>query len=217
MPDLDQLDAVATSARSGRRTITVGAATLALLTATVHDLPAQAVDDEESRVRRGISDLPRRQHVRARRAIRNDEWVMIAVHPGAVAGRSVDRGEQRLRLALRAVLVGLLVRPPRRRLDPGYGTAIHVIAEGSSSSPSIDGGLGQHVVVEHTIDGKKVQSVYGHLVFGSQTVTVGDKVAWARCSERSAAPAPAPDRTCTSRSVPTAERPSSRSAGSPRT
>ncbi len=43
----------------------------------------------------------------------------------------------------------------------------------SSSSPSIDGGLGQHVIVEHTIDGQKVQSVYGHLIFGSQTVNVG--------------------------------------------
>ncbi|MES1169268.1 MAG: M23 family metallopeptidase, partial [Leifsonia sp.] len=60
--------------------------------------------------------------------------------------------------------------------DPGYGTAIHVIADGVVIESSVDAGLGQHIVVKHEIDGKMVESVYGHMIFGSQTVAVGDKV-----------------------------------------
>jgi murein DD-endopeptidase MepM/ murein hydrolase activator NlpD len=60
--------------------------------------------------------------------------------------------------------------------DPGYGTAIHVIADGVVVESGSDGGLGQHIVVQHDIDGVMVQSVYGHMIYGSQTVRVGDAV-----------------------------------------
>ena len=36
--------------------------------------------------------------------------------------------------------------------------------------------LGQHVVIQHTVSGQRVDSVYGHMIYGSQTVAVGQKV-----------------------------------------
>jgi murein DD-endopeptidase MepM/ murein hydrolase activator NlpD len=60
--------------------------------------------------------------------------------------------------------------------DPGYGTSIHVIADGVVVESSSSGGLGQHVAVKHVIDGRVVETVYGHMIFGSQTVSVGDTV-----------------------------------------
>ncbi|MCU1417338.1 MAG: metalloendopeptidase family, partial [Schumannella sp.] len=60
--------------------------------------------------------------------------------------------------------------------DPGYGTSIHVIADGVVVESTSGGGLGQHVAVKHVIDGRVVETVYGHMIFGSQTVSVGDKV-----------------------------------------
>ena len=60
--------------------------------------------------------------------------------------------------------------------DPGYGASIHVVADGVVVESSADGGLGQHVMVRHRIDGQLVETVYGHMIFGSQTVAVGDTV-----------------------------------------
>ncbi|CAN5298196.1 hypothetical protein BH11ACT3_BH11ACT3_13720 [soil metagenome] len=60
--------------------------------------------------------------------------------------------------------------------DPGEGTPIDVIADGTVVESTLEGGLGQHVIVQHVIDGQLVQSVYGHMIAGSQTVGVGDSV-----------------------------------------
>jgi murein DD-endopeptidase MepM/ murein hydrolase activator NlpD len=60
--------------------------------------------------------------------------------------------------------------------DPGYGTNIVAIADGVVVESQYAGGLGQHVVVQHEIDGVMVQSVYGHMIAGSARVSVGDKV-----------------------------------------
>ena len=60
--------------------------------------------------------------------------------------------------------------------DPGYGAAIHVVADGVVVESSSDGGLGQHLVIKHEIDGKMVETVYGHMIFGSNTVGVGSVV-----------------------------------------
>ena len=60
--------------------------------------------------------------------------------------------------------------------DPGYGTPIEVVADGVVVESNSDGGLGQHIIVQHQIDGAMVQSVYGHMIFGSNTVNVGDTV-----------------------------------------
>jgi murein DD-endopeptidase MepM/ murein hydrolase activator NlpD len=67
--------------------------------------------------------------------------------------------------------------------NPGSGTPIQAIAGGVvRSAVSSDSGLGVHVVIEHEIDGTKVTSTYGHMLFGSlavgegQTIAAGDPV-----------------------------------------
>jgi murein DD-endopeptidase MepM/ murein hydrolase activator NlpD len=59
---------------------------------------------------------------------------------------------------------------------PGYGAPIHAVADGVVVQAAADGGLGQHLVIQHMINGQMVQTVYGHMIYGSQTVRVGDTV-----------------------------------------
>ncbi len=61
--------------------------------------------------------------------------------------------------------------------DPGQGVAIGSISAGVVSQVvESHSGLGNHVVVDHVINGQKVQSVYGHMLDGSIRVTVGQQV-----------------------------------------
>ena len=61
--------------------------------------------------------------------------------------------------------------------DPGQGVAIGSIADGVVSQVvESHAGLGNHVVVDHVINGVKVQSVYGHMLDGSIRVVVGQAV-----------------------------------------
>ena len=61
--------------------------------------------------------------------------------------------------------------------DPGQGVAIGSIADGVVSQVvESHAGLGNHVVVDHVINGVKVQSVYGHMLDGSIRVVVGQQV-----------------------------------------
>lgn len=62
--------------------------------------------------------------------------------------------------------------------DPGYGAQVHAIAAGvvvETDNPNY-AALGTHVAIEHTIEGRTVVSVYGHMQAGSMTLTVGDTV-----------------------------------------
>lgn len=60
---------------------------------------------------------------------------------------------------------------------PGSGVAIDSIADGVVSEVvASHAGLGNHVVVDHVINGQKVQSVYGHMLDNSFAVTVGQEV-----------------------------------------
>jgi murein DD-endopeptidase MepM/ murein hydrolase activator NlpD len=60
---------------------------------------------------------------------------------------------------------------------PGAGTAIDSIADGVVSQVvNSHAGLGNHVVVDHVINGQKVQSVYAHMLDGSIRVVVGQAV-----------------------------------------
>jgi murein DD-endopeptidase MepM/ murein hydrolase activator NlpD len=62
-------------------------------------------------------------------------------------------------------------------MNPGLGTPITAIAAGVVSVSVDDpGGLGTHIVIDHVIDGEKVSSVYGHMLLGSRTLKVGDRV-----------------------------------------
>lgn len=61
--------------------------------------------------------------------------------------------------------------------NPGAGTPIGSVADGVVSLVANDrGGLGSHVIVDHVINGQKVQSVYAHMTYGSITVATGQAV-----------------------------------------
>jgi murein DD-endopeptidase MepM/ murein hydrolase activator NlpD len=62
---------------------------------------------------------------------------------------------------------------------PGGGSDIAAIADGRVSAvvrSSGTSGFGTYVVIDHTIDGKKVQTVYAHMLVDSPIFAVGDYV-----------------------------------------
>ena len=61
---------------------------------------------------------------------------------------------------------------------PGEGTPVHVIADGvvREVSATDNGGFGVHAIVDHTIDGQLVSSVYAHFQAGSLQVSPGQSV-----------------------------------------
>jgi len=158
-----------------RRTVAIGAATIALLTVTVHDLPAQAATMKNEAFAAASQTMVVTVPTFAPSAIRNDDYVMVQYTPvqWPIAPSSEVSSGFGWRMA---PCWGCSSDHQGVDFDPGYGTPIHVIADGVVVASSIDGGLGQHVVVQHTVNGAMVQSVYGHMIFGSQTVNVGDTV-----------------------------------------
>ncbi|MEQ1736473.1 MAG: M23 family metallopeptidase [Rhodoglobus sp.] len=62
-------------------------------------------------------------------------------------------------------------------LNPGNGYPIQAIADGVVVLAADDaGGLGVHVVIEHTVNGQVVRSLYAHMQYGSTTLAVGQAV-----------------------------------------
>lgn len=62
-------------------------------------------------------------------------------------------------------------------LNPGSGYPVQAIADGVVvEAVTGGGGLGVYLVIEHVINGQTVRSLYGHLVSGSMTATVGQTV-----------------------------------------
>lgn len=60
---------------------------------------------------------------------------------------------------------------------PGSGVPIQAITEGVVSAVNLDsGGLGNHVIIDHVINGQRVQTVYAHMQWGSIQVAVGQAV-----------------------------------------
>jgi len=60
---------------------------------------------------------------------------------------------------------------------PGEGTPIYAIADGVVSVHSEDqGGFGNHVILQHDIGGQDIESLYGHMQFGSSPLVVGEQV-----------------------------------------
>ncbi|MBC7723779.1 MAG: M23 family metallopeptidase [Burkholderiaceae bacterium] len=59
---------------------------------------------------------------------------------------------------------------------PGSGTPIGAIADGVVSDVSTAGAYGNHVLIDHVINGQKVQSLYAHMLYGSIAVAVGQTV-----------------------------------------
>jgi murein DD-endopeptidase MepM/ murein hydrolase activator NlpD len=61
--------------------------------------------------------------------------------------------------------------------NPGVGTDIQAIADGVVSKVAFDrGGLGNNVTIDHVINGKRVQSVYGHMLADSVRMVEGQVV-----------------------------------------
>ena len=62
--------------------------------------------------------------------------------------------------------------------DPGMGAPVGAIADGVVTEVVLDphSALGNHVTIEHTINGQKIESVYGHMITGSVRVVVGQAV-----------------------------------------
>ncbi len=59
---------------------------------------------------------------------------------------------------------------------PGVGAPIGAIADGVVSEAGATGAFGNHVIIDHVINGQKVQSLYAHMLTGSVTVTTGQQV-----------------------------------------
>lgn len=59
---------------------------------------------------------------------------------------------------------------------PGYGTPIYSIAAGTVVKASVAGAYGNHVIVEHVIDGQMVTSLYAHMASGTIAVSEGQQV-----------------------------------------
>jgi murein DD-endopeptidase MepM/ murein hydrolase activator NlpD len=158
-----------------RRTIAIGAAVISFLTITVHDLPASAVTLKEDAYNAASQHLVTTADAFAPVATR-EAYVISQYTPVQwPIPPSTDISDG----------FGYRVSPcwgcssDHQGVDflPGLGSAIHVVAAGVVVDSSSDGGLGQHIVVQHTINGEMVQTVYGHMIYGSQTVKIGDTVA----------------------------------------
>jgi murein DD-endopeptidase MepM/ murein hydrolase activator NlpD len=59
---------------------------------------------------------------------------------------------------------------------PGNGVATYAIAAGTVTQSEFSGGYGQHVYIEHQINGQSVLTVYAHLQRDSSPLRVGDQV-----------------------------------------
>jgi murein DD-endopeptidase MepM/ murein hydrolase activator NlpD len=62
-------------------------------------------------------------------------------------------------------------------LNPGNGYPVQAVADGVVVYAGEDSVLGVHVIIEHSVNGQIVRSLYGHMQWGSTTVALGDTVA----------------------------------------
>jgi len=158
-----------------RRMVAVGAAVISFLSMAVHELPATAVaverDAFEGASQRLTTPSAAFGPIATREVFQITEYTPVQ---WPIAPRSDVSSGFGWRVA--PCFWGCSSDHQGVDFDPGYGTSIHVIAEGVVIEAGSDGGLGQHVVVRHAINGQTVDSVYGHMIYGSQTVAVGQKV-----------------------------------------
>lgn len=63
-------------------------------------------------------------------------------------------------------------------INAGWGAEVHAMAAGvviDANNPMYSS-LGVHLIIQHSIDGQTVTTVYGHMQYGSTTLNVGDSV-----------------------------------------
>jgi len=53
---------------------------------------------------------------------------------------------------------------------------VHAIADGKVLVSAVEGGYGQYVVIQSTVGGHVVTSLYAHMEIGSQKVSTGETV-----------------------------------------
>jgi murein DD-endopeptidase MepM/ murein hydrolase activator NlpD len=159
-----------------RRTIAIGAAVISFLTVTVHDLPASAATIKHDAYVAASQHLTTSAATFTPVATREDFTVTqyTPVQWPLAPSTDVSSG---FGWRVAPCSWGCSSDHQGVDFDPGYGASIHVVAAGVVVESASDGGLGQHLVIKHNIDGRMVETVYGHMIFGSQTVSVGDKVA----------------------------------------
>jgi len=158
-----------------RRTIAVGAAVISFLTVTVHDLPASAATIKVDAYQAASQHLTTSEATFAPVATR-EEFLVTQYTPvqwPLAPSTDVSSG---FGWRLAPCSWGCSSDHQGVDFDPGYGASIHVIADGVVVESSSAGGLGQHLIIRHEIDGRIVETVYGHMIYGSQTVAVGDTV-----------------------------------------
>lgn len=158
-----------------RRTIAVGAAVIAFLTITVHDLPASAATVERDAFTAASQTLNTSPETFSPVATRD---VFLVTQYTPVQWPLAPNSDVSSGFGWRTAPCSWGCSSDHQGVDfdPGYGTRIHVVATGVVVEATSGGGLGQHVVVQHTINGQMVQTVYGHMIYGSQTVAVGQTV-----------------------------------------
>lgn len=60
----------------------------------------------------------------------------------------------------------------------GWGAEVHATAAGvvTETNSPFGASLGNHIMIQHEVDGQSVTSVYGHMQYGSTSLSVGDTV-----------------------------------------
>lgn len=157
-----------------RRTIGFGAAALVILSTTVNNLPASAVTMKDEAYAAASQSL-----------VGGNTFTPIAVRDSFFITQYTPVQWPISPSSEVSSGFGYRIAPCRGcssdhqgvDFDPGYGVPIQAIADGVVVFAGSDGGLGQHVIVQHQINGAMVQSVYGHMITGSIAVRVGDTVA----------------------------------------
>jgi murein DD-endopeptidase MepM/ murein hydrolase activator NlpD len=59
---------------------------------------------------------------------------------------------------------------------PGFGTPIYAVATGKISYLAYEGGFGYHMIVDSDVNGKKFQTLYGHMKDKSSKYKVGQTI-----------------------------------------
>ncbi|WP_220036784.1 M23 family metallopeptidase, partial [Curtobacterium sp. MCBD17_021] len=60
--------------------------------------------------------------------------------------------------------------------NPGMGAPIGAVAAGTVRVSGVYFSYGETVIIDHVVDGRKVSTLYGHMIPGSSPLRVGDRV-----------------------------------------
>lgn len=160
--------------RFGRK-ITVGTASLLVIAGAGVGLPAYATTIEAEQAVEAAEAAPRAQSL-----------TVVATSPVVDVARDgytvvIPPKLQYPLLTGTGITSGFGPRGGRMHegadLFPGYGTPIYSIAAGVVTGASGGGAYGNHVTIEHVIDGEMVTSLYAHMAPGTMAVSVGQQVA----------------------------------------